>query len=183
MKKILDVGCGKSKIAHRYKFPDYNFSGNITGLDFQKDEAVDVVCDLNKGKLPFKDNTFDIVYTHHVLEHIQNIIPLIYEIHRILKPGGRFLIVVPHISYMNSLGDLTHVRLFGWNSFDSFIFGKHAQIRNNGSFRLIKRKIVFGKVYKKIGIEAFANKFPETYNDFLTGILTAREIIFELEKR
>ncbi len=181
--KILDLGCGNGKLSRKNIFPDYNLEGEVIGLDFNKGEEVDGMCDLNKGKLPFKNNSFDIVYTSHCLEHIQNIVPLIYEVHRILKGGGKFLIAVPHLSYMNSLGDLTHVRLFGWNSFDFCIFGNHMQIHNKKMFKLIKRKIVFGSAYKKIGIESFANKHPEIYNDLLMGIFTAREIIFELEKK
>ncbi len=183
-RKILDLGCGQNKLAHKYKFPNYDFEGDVIGLDFIKTERVDVVYDLNKGNLPFKDNTFDIVYTHHCLEHLEskNIIKIIFEVYRILKKGGVFLVRVPHLSYINSLGDLTHQRLFGWNSMDIVIFGIHAQLRDKKLFRLVKRKIVFSKFYRMIGIESLANHFPEIYNCFFTGIFQAREMHFELEK-
>ena len=181
-KKILDIGCGDEKLSHKEKFPNYNFDGEIIGLDLNETDQTDVVCDLNKEKLPFKDNIFDIVYTHHCLEHIENIVDVLLEVHRVLKKGGYFLIVVPHVSYIDSLGDLTHVRLFSYGSLDYLIFGNHAQLKNNEKFRLIKRRIVFGRFYKNIGIEFLANKFPNIYNGFFTGIFQAREMHWELQK-
>lgn len=50
-----------------------------------------IVCDLNE-KLPFDDDSFDIVMSFFVLEHIQNIELLFEEVYRILKFGGRWII-------------------------------------------------------------------------------------------
>ena len=46
-------------------------------------------------QLPFADNTFDVVITSEVLEHIQNDVSAIAEMVRVLKPGGRFAGTVP----------------------------------------------------------------------------------------
>ena len=45
--------------------------------------------------LPFADDTFDIVITSEVLEHIQDDVAAIAEMVRVLKPGGRFAATVP----------------------------------------------------------------------------------------
>lgn len=180
--KILDLGCGEDKLHNKDKFLGYDFKGEVIGLDFIKSDQVDVVYDLNKGKLPFKSNYFDIVYTHHTLEHIENIIPIIQEVHRVLKKKGRFLIRVPHTSYVDSMGDLTHHRLFGYGSLNFIIFKDHAQLKLERVFKLIKRRIVFGTLYRNLGIEFLANKFPNIYSGFFTGIFIAREMHWELEK-
>jgi predicted SAM-dependent methyltransferase len=60
----------------------------------------DYVHDLNAGEpLPFADNEVDNVYTSHTLEHVRHwlVIPLLTDIHRVLKPGGKIRIVVPNI--------------------------------------------------------------------------------------
>lgn len=180
---ILDIGCGDAKLARKHIFPSYNFEGTVIGLDLNKTKATDVLCDLEKGKLPFKDNSFDIIYTSHCLEHIENIIPIIYEIQRILKKGGYFLIAVPHTSYIDSMNELTHKRLFGYHSFD-FLITEHRQpkLRGKPLFKMIKRKISFPSVFKYSGVQFMANKFPEIYGQFFTGIFQAREILFEMEK-
>jgi SAM-dependent methyltransferase len=46
-------------------------------------------------KLPFDDNTFDCVVTSEVLEHIQDDVSVISELHRVLKPGGSLGVTVP----------------------------------------------------------------------------------------
>ena len=45
--------------------------------------------------LPFPDDTFDVVITSEVLEHIQDDVAAIGEMVRVLKPGGRFAATVP----------------------------------------------------------------------------------------
>ncbi len=183
MKKILDLGCSDIKLNRIGLFPDYNFNGKSYGLDLNKTSDTDVICDLNNEKIPFENNIFDIVYSSHCLEHIKNIIPVLYDVHRVLKKGGYFLIIVPHVSYLDSRADLTHIQYFGYSTFDFLFVKYHSQLKNNVAFKLIKRRILFGNLYRKIGIEFLANKFPSIYNGFFTGIFPAKEMLWELEKR
>ncbi len=46
-------------------------------------------------KLPFADDSFDVVITSEVLEHIQDDVAAIAEMVRVLKPGGHFAATVP----------------------------------------------------------------------------------------
>jgi SAM-dependent methyltransferase len=46
-------------------------------------------------RLPFADATFDTVVTSEVLEHIQDDVAAIKELHRVLKPGGTLGVTVP----------------------------------------------------------------------------------------
>ncbi|MEO5603389.1 MAG: class I SAM-dependent methyltransferase [Cyclobacteriaceae bacterium] len=46
-------------------------------------------------KIPFQDNTFDVVLCNHVLEHVQDDIQAMREIARVLKPGGFGILQVP----------------------------------------------------------------------------------------
>lgn len=59
--------------------------------------GADINHDLTKG-VPLKDNTVDAVYSSHVFEHIpyKDLINVISEIRRILKPGGKLLVCVPN---------------------------------------------------------------------------------------
>lgn len=53
------------------------------------EERVDVV------RMPYADGAFDLVLCSHVLEHVPDDRRAIAEIHRVLRPGGRAIIIVP----------------------------------------------------------------------------------------
>lgn len=91
--RVLDVGCGQKPYQSLFRVDEY------VGMDIEqnghdhKDENIDVFYD---GKtFPFESATFDSVISNATLEHVFNPDEHLAEIHRILKPGGIFLITVP----------------------------------------------------------------------------------------
>ncbi|MFX1260338.1 MAG: methyltransferase domain-containing protein [Promethearchaeota archaeon] len=104
----LNLGCGR------------DIRKGWINLDIIEKEGVDVIHDLNKLPLPFEDEKFDDVLCKDVLEHV-DYLPLINDIHRILKKGGRLLIKVPHFTSKSSYGDPTHINLFSTRSFYYFV--------------------------------------------------------------
>ena len=58
----------------------------------------DVNHDLNKLPYPFDDNTFDEIFASHILEHLDKPFLIMKEFHRLLKPGGKLILKVPHFS-------------------------------------------------------------------------------------
>lgn len=70
-------------------------------------------------------DSVDFVLASHVLEHITNLIPLMREIHRVLKPGGYLGIAAPYASADAAWEDPTHVRAFtelSWSYFDQRLY-------------------------------------------------------------
>jgi len=47
-------------------------------------------------RIPIKENTFDYIFSAHCLEHVPDTIKVLKEWIRVLKPGGKLLIVLPH---------------------------------------------------------------------------------------
>lgn len=84
--KKLNFGCGI------YKKEGY------VNLDWDEKVKPDVVHDFNKFPYPFEDNTFEEIEAIHVIEHLDRPFAVMGELHRILKPGGLFIIKVPHFS-------------------------------------------------------------------------------------
>jgi len=109
----LNLGCGNHLLPSDSRTTWVN-------LDRFPREGVQVAHNLEETPLPFPDNTFDIVLAFHVLEHIQNLLPLVQEIHRILKAGGTLAVRVPHFQCQAAVADPTHVRLFAPMTFFHF---------------------------------------------------------------
>lgn len=89
---ILDVGGGKRQLDD----PRY------INLEYTAHEEPDILGD--GTCLPFRSNSFDLVYTAAVLEHVQDPLAMGREIHRVLKPGGVVLAAAAFMQPIHSEG-------------------------------------------------------------------------------
>lgn len=82
--RYLELGPGDQRIP------------NFETFNIYKTPVTDYIGDLS-GKLPFSDETFDIVYASHILEHVPwyNLDSVFSELYRITKLGGRVEVWVP----------------------------------------------------------------------------------------
>lgn len=96
---MLDIGCGKKPYRDLFDVEQY------LGIDIENEghrndtSFVDLFYD--GRNIPFDNEYFDSAYTSEVLTHISDIEPVIAEIHRVLKMGGKILITVPYIWHEN----------------------------------------------------------------------------------
>lgn len=81
---------------------------------------IDVVHDLNIYPWPFNDNSCEEIVMKDVLEHLDNFVQALEEIHRILKDGGKIFISVPYWNSANAYIDPTHKRGFHEHTFRFF---------------------------------------------------------------
>jgi SAM-dependent methyltransferase len=115
----LNVGCG------------YNHERGFTNIDKTPKVKPQIVFDLEDcatRSFPFPTDSVDFVYASHVMEHIRNIIPCVNEIWRVLKPGGYFLAVTPHIGNDHALSPPEHIRPFSeltWYCFDKRFYDRN----------------------------------------------------------
>jgi predicted SAM-dependent methyltransferase len=89
----IDLGCGYYKPA--------GFIGFDNGVGFATqttivENAPDVFMDLDRSPLPLDDNSCAVVRASHFLEHSANISHIVGEAHRVLKPDGLLVIIVPY---------------------------------------------------------------------------------------
>lgn len=174
-KRVLDVGCGRRKLP------------GAIGLDRVALPGVDVVADLNEA-LPFGDAAFDAVLANQVLEHVRDLVGLVYELHRVLKPGG---VLVAHVPYFRSSWahiDPTHLRCFTIGSMDYFVAGTacHAGYRfRDGGFRRVEIILDhdFPQRLARRMFSALALRFPSRFeNSFLSHLYTFQQLTYLLEK-
>jgi SAM-dependent methyltransferase len=97
--RILDFGCGAG--ATVYAFHDQGFA-NAVGFDTkdyvelrEPEHRNRFRIGLEQGGLPFASDTFDLVISEEVFEHVHDQVPMWRELHRIMKPGGIAIHVFP----------------------------------------------------------------------------------------
>lgn len=91
-------------------------------IDYSVTAKPDLVLNLDdpKLKLPYDDSTADEVNAVDFLEHINNIIPLMNELWRVLKPTGVLHVETPYAGTLDFYKDPTHVRPFVPETFKYF---------------------------------------------------------------
>lgn len=96
--------------------------------------------------LPFEDNTFDVIFCNHVLEHIPDDTRAMQELYRILKPGGMGIFQIPQ--------DLSRAKTFEDNSITdkkerARIFGQYDHVRIYGRDYFDKLRSIGFKVVEE----------------------------------
>lgn len=96
---MLDAGCGSGRV-FQYHFDDTQRPRLIVGVDMtdepRHNRNIDAAGHADLGALPFRDSTFDIAISSHVAEHLTQPERVFGELSRVLKPGGRLLILTPN---------------------------------------------------------------------------------------
>lgn len=147
--KHLDLGCGSTP-----RNP-YNQT-KVYGIDIRENLACNVVkANISIDSIPFEDNFFDSISAYDFLEHIPRVIVdiqnsktifsfinLMNEIHRVLKPNGKFYASTPAFPSHKAFVDPTHVNFISRETHAYFI-GPAPMAKMygfNGSFELVRAK-------------------------------------------
>ena len=141
--------------------PEYCFIDRFEKMKNLDYITADIESPLAKVKMdiqdiPFDDNTFDVAFCNHVMEHVDDYIRAMSELHRVLKPGGWALIQSPQdMKYPVTFEDPTitdpkereriflqndHLRLFGQN------YGAELQ---KGGFQVLEDHFVINELSKE----------------------------------
>lgn len=78
-----------------------------------KNESLILVCG-DANELPFKTNTFDLVFHQGVMEHFKNTDPMTDECIRVTKPGGNLLVDVPQTFHVYTLIKKSMIAINAW---------------------------------------------------------------------
>ena len=171
---ILEVGCGKDK------------NPEAIGLDSNPNSDADVIHDLNVFPYPFENNSFDVIIADSVIEHLDNIIMVMEELHRICISDGVIRITVPFFGSWTAFTDPTHRHYFGIHSFDYFIKGKDLfrYHYSNIQYEMKLTRYLKGISGRLWFIDKFtlwfANRYKYIYETRLAFIIPVEDIYFEL---
>jgi len=110
---VVELGCGPNKKAGRI------------GIDQLDLPGVDIVADINQGLGFFPDQSVDEIHSKSLLEHVDDLGLVVREIVRVLKPGAKKYLFVPHFSNPYYYSDYTHTRFMGLYTFYYFVDEKY----------------------------------------------------------
>jgi SAM-dependent methyltransferase len=131
----LNLGCGNNPLGWAINHDRIKHS-----------QWVDVASDLDIYPWSWNSNYADTIYCIDVIEHLQNVVRALEEIHRILVPSGLLHLQVPGAHSQISFRDPTHLHFFTMESFDYFVpgtelekdYGFYSRMR----WKMIERKYV-----------------------------------------
>lgn len=113
------------------KNTEYRTADLNPGEYISADEIVDI------QNTPYDDDYFDIILCSHVLEHVEDDIKALKELHRIIKPGGIVLILVPMngVSYNLDFDEMKTLEREEYNTPDlrEKYYGQHDHLRLYGA--------------------------------------------------
>ena len=107
----LNIGCGKMTL------------DGFINLDERPNPGVDILFDLETcaiKRMPLESSTINYMLASHVLEHIENIIPLMSELWRVAAPNCLLDVRLPYGFSDKAFADPTHKRPFFERSFKYF---------------------------------------------------------------
>src|SRR5450432_1375499 len=97
LSQVLDIGAGSGRQSH------FHYSGKVARFvcidvsdEVLQNPNLDEAFCCDAAKMPFPDNSFDIVFSDYVFEHLPEPDRAVQEIFRVLKPGGRFFVRTPN---------------------------------------------------------------------------------------
>jgi SAM-dependent methyltransferase len=172
-RRILDLGCGRVK------------APGAIGVDSNFDAtAADVIADVNRP-LPFRDNTFDEVRAVHLLEHVEDIMKSVAEMHRVAKPGGIIYLITPHYTDFSSWRDPTHrwhLNTFSFVYFDTL----HGERLWYTRLELRQRAlhVELARLWKAVGLQWLVNRsvcFRRFWEMYLCFVVRGKQMEFTFE--
>ncbi len=99
--RILENGCGVGMYVQKLQA----YGGQVYGLEYEFERAAEahaysnLIVNAAGENLPYPANSFDLILSHEVIEHVADDREAIQEMVRALKPGGRIALFCPNRGY------------------------------------------------------------------------------------
>ena len=141
--------------------PEYCFIDRFEGMKNLDYITADIESPLAKVKMdihdiPFPENTFDVAFCNHVMEHVDDYIKATSELHRVLKPGGWAIIQSPQdlsraTTYEDAgITDPREREKHFWQNDHLRLFGRdYAQELEKGGFAVKEDRFVMDDLSKE----------------------------------
>jgi len=103
--RLLDIGCGNGQFLSRMRELGWEVVGvepDPEAVHIAKEQFGLEVFEGSLEQVELPQNSFDAITMNHVIEHVPDPIGALAKCHRLLKPGGKLVIVTPNIQSLGS---------------------------------------------------------------------------------
>lgn len=169
--QVVEIGCGPAGLwtANRERIPagwhllltdlsrgmiqqaTHNLAG-LANIAFGVADAQD---------LPFADNSFDVVIANHMLYHVPDRARALAEIHRVLRPGGRFYAATNGKNHMAKIREMAQ----------RFAPQPASQVGLHERFTFEQGTEEIGRVFGKVDLHQYENRLVVTDADALADYM------------
>ena len=127
--KALDAGCGIGFSSKEM----LTLGAKVTALDYSIEclklcEQEGIIKDFVHGdirELPFKENSFDIIFSDGAIEHSDDYVDCMSKFHRCLRKGGILILAVPAVSFV-------------WNAYERLVPARFHKEKKFGKDKLVQ---------------------------------------------
>jgi SAM-dependent methyltransferase len=160
--RLLDAGCG------RYLRFCHEFSpvAHVIGIDLERSFETDntrapyaIRGDI--GALPFPSERFDLVISRSVVEHLEDPPRVFREFFRVLRPGGKIVILTPNkYDYVSLIAAITPYRLH------RFLVSRIFRVPEDDVFPTLYRANTLSAIRKAMNAAGLVEREMNTINHY-----------------
>jgi ubiquinone biosynthesis O-methyltransferase len=171
-KNILDVGCGDGVLSYFFAREGADVSGldySAIAIAFAKERTKKYSIDFRQGsayELPFEDNSFDIVISSDVIEHLEDVSLYLSEIKRVAKDNAYIIISTP-IKYTEYPLDKEHIVEWFPDEYKHVIDNEMGKSKYYYSHALALEDIYQLPIFRKQWMRLFLNIYSLFSNPFI----------------
>ena len=167
-REVLQLGSGKK------------YDPVAVNVDVIATTNPDIVHNLDVRPWPLPDDHFSEVRAYDLIEHLDDVVASMEEIHRVCQDGAVAKITVPHYSCCNAFTDITHRHYFSARSFDYFTGDNQFGFYTECQFRKVRAEILFFPSLVNKVVWRLASRFPSQYERRWAWMFPAWYLYFEL---